>query len=378
MKNFIKIVSFVLSLAVILCCVGCAGDANSDAASVENSSVSASDTQSETASDSTQSETTSGDIESETTSCDTVSRQPTQEQLNCSHEYTSSITKYPRVLDEGETTYMCKLCEYSYIEKIPKTKTLKVLALGNSFSCDAMEYLWDIADNAGVENIVLGNINISACSLDMYLEYIWDDSTHNYRKNTDGTWKDRTFTVADVLADEEWDIISLQQASKHSAVPETYDKLNKIVDYISNSNPDARIVWHLTWSYQHNDTHEIFKEYDRDPVKMYNAIVSTYKSEVMPNSKITAVIPGGTAVQNLRSSYFGDTITRDGFHMSYNYGRYLVALTWFATLTGGDVNAVTWIPNEYPEVAPDIDVIRQSVKDAIKTPFAITQQTKER
>ena len=41
MKNFIKIVSFVLSLAVILCCVGCAGDANSDAASVENSSVSA-------------------------------------------------------------------------------------------------------------------------------------------------------------------------------------------------------------------------------------------------------------------------------------------------------------------------------------------------
>jgi DNA-directed RNA polymerase subunit M/transcription elongation factor TFIIS len=194
MKKFIKIISFVLSLAVILCCVGCAGDANSDTASVENSSVSASDTQSEV---------TSSNTESETTSSDTVSRQPTQEQLNCSHEYTSSITKYPRVLDEGETTYMCKLCEYSYIEKIPKTKTLKVLALGNSFSCDAMEYLWDIADNAGVENIVLGNINISACSLDMYLEYIWDDSTHNYRKNTDGTWKDRTFTVADVLADEE-------------------------------------------------------------------------------------------------------------------------------------------------------------------------------
>ena len=74
--------------------------------------------------------------------------------------------------------------------------------------------------------------------------------------------------------------------------------------------------------------------------------------------------------------YIGDTITRDTYHLSYSHGRYLAALTWFAALTGGNVDDVTWLPSDYPELADDLPVIRQSVKDAIKTPFAITQQQK--
>ena len=323
-------------------------------------------------SDNLESDTSS--VGSDVSSDNTSSTGPTVDQTTCSHEYESSITKHPRVLDEGEKTFTCKLCKHTYTEKLPKTKTLKVLALGNSFSCDAMEYLWDIANNAGVENIVLGNTNISGCSLDMHWDNIVNDTTFSYRKNTTGIWEKKGSTVAEVLADEEWDIISLQQNSGNSALPDTYGNLNNLVNYISDCKPNARIVWHLTWSYQHTDKHEVFKEFDRDPVKMYNAIVSTYKEKVEPCELITSVTPSGTAVQNLRSSYIGDTITRDGFHMSYNYGRYLVGLTWFAALTGGDVDSITWLPSDYPELADDLPVIRQSVKDAIKQPLAITQQ----
>lgn len=348
----------------MMCCVGCAGNTQEQ---TNSSAVTDSDTANVSSNVS---------YDNGTDSIDTSSTGPTVDQTTCSHDYESSITKHPRVLDEGEKTFVCKLCKHTYTEKLPKTKTLKVLALGNSFSCDAMEYLWDIANDAGVENIVLGNINISGCSLDMYWEYICDGSSHNYRKNTNGTWSSQDSTVLNALDDEDWDIISLQQNSANSAVPDTYSNFEEIADFISNYKPNSRLVWHLTWSYQHNDTHEIFKKFDRDPVKMYNAIISTYKAKVEPYKNITGVTPSGTAVQNLRSSYIGDTITRDGFHMSYNYGRYIVGLTWFAALTGGDVDSITWLPSEYPELVNDLPVIRQSVKDAINTPLAITQQAK--
>jgi hypothetical protein len=45
-------------------------------------------------------------------------------------------------------------------------------------------------------------------------------------------------------------------------------------------------------------------------------------------------------------------------------------------IAGGDLEAVTWLPSKYPELADDLPVIRQSVKDAMKEPFVITQQAK--
>ena len=78
---------------------------------------------------------------------------------------------------------------------------------------------------------------------------------------------------------------------------------------------------------------------------MYNAIVDTLKSTVLSKELIDGVIPSGTAIQNLRSSYVGDTVTRDGYHLSHTHGRYTAALTWYAYLTGGDVNEITWVPS---------------------------------
>ena len=43
---------------------------------------------------------------------------------------------------------------------------LRILAIGNSFSTDSMQYLYQIAKNAGVEEIVLGNLYYGGCSLD--------------------------------------------------------------------------------------------------------------------------------------------------------------------------------------------------------------------
>ena len=51
-------------------------------------------------------------------------------------------------------------------------KSVKILAIGNSFSDDAMEHLAVILKGAGVENISLGNLYIGGCSLETHYNNI--------------------------------------------------------------------------------------------------------------------------------------------------------------------------------------------------------------
>ena len=52
------------------------------------------------------------------------------------------------------------------------------------------------------------------------------------------------------MEEEDWDIITIQQASGDSDMPETYGNLQNILDYIHEHKTDAKIYWHMTWAYQ--------------------------------------------------------------------------------------------------------------------------------
>ena len=66
------------------------------------------------------------------------------------------------------------------------------------------------------------------------------------------------------------------------------------------------------------------------------------------------VIPNGEAVEAARDlpEFQGDlNINRDGFHLSYNYGRYLAGLTMYGFFTGNDATLVTYEPEDTdPEI----------------------------
>ena len=61
---------------------------------------------------------------------------------DCEHQYELRIDTPAKALADGKGTQICTLCNDEYGVTLPATKTLKVLAVGNSFSVDAMEYLW--------------------------------------------------------------------------------------------------------------------------------------------------------------------------------------------------------------------------------------------
>lgn len=246
---------------------------------------------------------------------------------------------------------------------------LKILSIGNSFSDDTMQYVYQIAKDLGVEEIKLGNLYIGGCSLDRHTTNAKEDkSAYDYRVNIGDGWKTTSnYKMSDAIRSEDWDFISLQQASGSSGVPGTYSNLEYMIKYVKSLCSGATLVWNMTWAYQQDSEHAEFSKYENSQLKMYEKIISTVRSEVVTKDGIKMVVPNGTAIQNARTSYVGDNLTRDGFHLSLDLGRYIAGLTFVGRLTGLDVSAVTYAPAGVDEEEKKVAV--ESAKNALADPF---------
>jgi len=251
---------------------------------------------------------------------------------------------------------------------------LKVLAIGNSFSEDAIEnYLFELADAAG-KKIIIGNLYIGGASLSLHEKNSREDkAAYSYRKiNLSGQKHTiNQFTLSDGIADEDWDYISVQQVSQNSGQYEVVmQHLPQLLDYVRKRAPKAKIVYHQTWAYQHDSTHPGFASYDRSQEKMYNAIVATTQ-KVSKIKDIHTVIPSGSAIQNARTSSLGDTLTRDGYHLDLSYGRFTAACTWYQKLFGIDVRENLYKPDSISETQAKI--AKEAAYHAVKKPFKVSK-----
>ena len=261
-------------------------------------------------------------------------------------------------------------------EENPYKDSLKILAIGNSFSIDGMEYLWDIANSMGVKKVVLGNMYIGGCSLDTHYENMAENApAYRYYKNTSGTWKtEEDVAISTALKDEKWDIITLQQVSGENSNSDSYVNLYKILQYIQQRKPqkDTKLAWHMTWAYQSDSNRQALKDYGGDQIKMYQGVLDRVQNDVLIYEDFVGVIPVGTAIQNLRTTPIGDTLTRDGYHLSKGVGRFTAALTWYCYITGADPSEVPFTPLiDTAQILTHYENICKSVSEAIKNPYEI-------
>lgn len=263
-------------------------------------------------------------------------------------------------------------------EEFKAPESIKILAIGNSFSDDAMAYLWDLLRAAGCKKVIVANLYIGGCTLDKHYSNIQNNTaSYTYKKNTNGSFANTaSSTIRYGLNDEEWDYITLQQASGSSGMRATYSHVNDILGIVQATNPQAKVYWHMTWAYQQNSTHADFAKYNKSQPTMYSAITNAATKEIQTNSRFVGIIPSGTTIQNLRTSFLGDTLTRDGYHMSHDFGRYSVGLTWVATILGEKaIDNITWVPSSHAMLSLHLNMIKESVHNAIKTPFSVTNST---
>ena len=214
--------------------------------------------------------------------------------------------------------------------------TLRILAIGNSFSQDSVnQYFHEIALEGGTV-VIVGNLYIGGCTLERHYDNLMTGKKDYiyYKIGTDGEL--RAHKGADIktgVLDEDWDIITLQQASGYSGLVKSYEPyLGELVLWLRSAAPGAKLMWHQTWAYAANATHSHFCHYDCDQDLMYRQIMKS--SEYACTKYGLDIIPTGTAVQCARRSPLRDGLTRDGFHLNYIYGRYLAACTWYEAVTG--------------------------------------------
>ncbi len=253
-------------------------------------------------------------------------------------------------------------------------RVLRILAIGNSFSEDAIEnYLHELAAEAGIK-MIIGNMYIGGASLDLHWRNAQENANaYEYRKISLDGEKTRTSntSIATALKDEPWDYISLQQVSGHSGQLETFEKtLPQLLAYVKdqNPNPETEYILHQTWAYATTSTHTNFPNYDRDQNLMYSSIVKAV-SKAQQLTGMEHMVPAGTAIQNGRS-VLGEQFTRDGYHLSLELGRYTAACTWFEYLTGKTVVGLKFAPKGLSQ--QEIEVAQEAAHAAVKHPNKVT------
>lgn len=132
----------------------------------------------------------------------------------------------------------------------PSGKTVRLLTVGNSFSQNATKYLDRIAAADG-RVLVHHRCVIGGSGPDQHLAKVAAHEKDPADKaGRYGTGK----SLAEELAAEKWDIITVQQASIRSHDPATYRPgMKRLHDYIKTHAPTSEVVIHQTWAYRVDD-----------------------------------------------------------------------------------------------------------------------------
>ena len=267
--------------------------------------------------------------------------------------------------------------------------TLKILAITSSAGLNTTELLGDIALAEGCTNVIVGRLYASGCSLIQHISNAQNNTKfYEYTKFTNGTWASATknTSMQEGLKDEDWDIIFIQQGAAQAPLAYTYHMNGKsyvntliklIRDQIQRS--DVPFVWNMTWAFQSDSTQPVFVDnFKKDQMAMYNSILNAVKEQIVPINEIHAIIPSGTAIQNARTSFIGDTLTKDTYHLN-NLGRVIAGYTLYSILTEKEITAVNVdvvssfdISGYHVLTDEEKQVIVEAVNAAIAKPYEIT------
>lgn len=222
---------------------------------------------------------------------------------------------------------------------------LKILSIGNSYSQDAHKYLQAMAAAEG-KLFKCVNLYKSGCALKTHSEgWTSGEAIYNYELNG-VTDYDTYVSLAAVLESDDFDVITLQQASWSSVNYSTFQPyLNDLITVLREKQPNAEIYLQQTWAYGDGSANHTNSPAHTGGTMaaMWEKVEAAYASAAAETG--LTLIPSGQAIQFAQEAlntgnYSETSIQRDNAHVSYTWGRYLLARVWYQALTG-DVPTVT-------------------------------------
>ena len=254
------------------------------------------------------------------------------------------------------------------------SESLKLLFVGNSFAVDTMEHTANIALSLGIKSIKFGTLYVGGCSIDMHHNHAYNDMpVYKYYVNTGDGWScTPEYKISDAIKSDDWDWIAIQHGTKNGSrytSPECYEKLDSLIDYIKELAPEAKIAFNMTWLGEPTKDHHEIISYGGDMARMREELCKVKREVILPNPRIDKFIPTGTAIENARTSRLG-LLTRDGYHLSFDKGRFIAGLALISTLADLDVTEISWAPEGVDEYA--VSVAIESVRNAKADPLEVT------
>ena len=242
----------------------------------------------------------------------------------------------------------------------------QMLMIGNSGCTAFIDELDGMFEAAGIQAEVYA-LYYSGCSIDQHWKWL-NDNSFNYELHHAGAPVKKAYTISDALKEQNWDVISLQQAfwpemtdnveiAKYSTTPYAKD----LYDHIRGIFPMTKLYWHETWAYQvgydwrGTTPPELVAENMKvltveKQTAMYE-VIRTISQAVCEENGVP-MVPVADAWQIARKNpVIGDTMC-NGISRSDNLhdgdiggGQFLNASVWFETLTGKSCLENTFRPS---------------------------------
>lgn len=345
-----------------------------------------------------------------------VSRVLTPDSTMSPDEITAADIDRNGIIDISDVTALIdKTITPDSLPSTPDTKnkpdTLNVIIIGNSFACDAYFYVPFIMRNVAPKlKVTMHIFNQSGATLgDQWSLLSENKKYHSYHVyNGSGVWwssRTNEFSVADILKSNRNSInlVLLQQGSAESANQQSYQPyVNDIVHALKDSiGSHVEVGFLLTPAYPQDSWWlTTLGSNGLTSNEMYELTAKAIR-KTLDTSDVNFIIPAGTAIQNARTTAL-DSIGKwqyhhlscDGMHLQdgapcliegYMVSQALlqhmhrsetiwdekktlpITKEWLETIGAREVG----LPVQGMEPS-NIELVKRSVRAALKTPFSIT------
>ena len=210
-------------------------------------------------------------------------------------------------------------------------RRIRVLFIGNSYTQDNTSYVPFIMKRLAPDiDFTFGISYYSGARIDQYIDF-FDNETRvlmyskiNPEDTAWTTWGVNTSTpgpnqktIQEILADEPWDIVTVQQGSSYMANWSTFSNLNGLIDRIisfirSQGYRHVRLGWLMP------QMRKALEE--SSPSYTFAAMIECVQN-VVQTTPVSFVSPCGTAIQNARGTSL-DNLGDNG-HMTYDTNGHL-------------------------------------------------------
>ncbi len=262
---------------------------------------------------------------------------------------------------------------------------ISFLAIGSSFNVNLTYYLYDFLKEAGYDKVEVAVLYYSGCRLNQHYDfYRKDEPAYRLYYNGKGNWTiTEGYTMDMALRMKQWDYISFHAGvSERASLNKLEPYLTEVVNHVRKFQPDAHFFWNVHWALRMDPTMdeenlEHIKGVKGTQLENYEDMLDTTKVAMQTHPELEFLVPSCTAIQNMRTSKFGDgpLLIRDYTHLSYDYGYYLGALIMAKSIADIDIDASTFIPPDHADKFDEevIHGLKTAAKDAFADPWHVTE-----